>query len=165
MKLQHVAVIFVIIIVPLTMVLSTYINTEIKTIRYTSKYDAFLIDATYDALKAYQLNSFNNNIRSISNSKIRDIEASMNVYFQTLASDFKSVGYTYDQMVSYTPAVLFSLYDGYYIYTKNFDLDKNAARVTMQELDKSKADESSTYQYGLKPFVYYSCRYKKRKQL
>ena len=163
MKLQHVAVIFVIIIVPLTMVLATYINTEIKTIRYTSKYDAFLIDATYDALKAYQLNSFNNNIRTISNSKIRDIEASMNVYFQTLSSDFKSVGYTQDQMIAYTPAVLFSLYDGYYIYTKNFDVEKSITYNAWEEDSVSRriADQSTKYQYGLKPFVYYSCRYKK----
>jgi len=159
MKLQHIAVIFVIIIVPLTLVLSTYISTGIKTIRYTSKYDSYLIDATYDALKAYQLNSFNNNISSLSNSKIRDIEASINVYFNTLASDFKAAGYTYDQMVGYTPALLFSLYDGYYVYTRNFDVEKSATAGNRSELEIKMAEESQLYNYGLKPFVYYSCRY------
>ena len=166
MKLQHIAVIFVIVIVPITFVLSTYINTQMKTIRYTSKYDAFLIDASYDALKAYQLNSFNNNISSISNSKIRDIEASIKVYFDTLASDFKSVGYTYDQMVANTPAILFSLYDGYYIYTKNFDVEKNFQahnidNLTQDEIERKtdRRENNSSYEYGLKPFVYYSCRY------
>ena len=50
-------------------------------------------------------------------------------------------GYDEDELKEYIPAMLYTMYDGYYIYGKYFNYDSNQ------------------YQYGLKPYIYYSCRY------
>ncbi len=143
MKLQHLTIIFVIIVVPISLVLSMYINTQIKTINNQTKYDNMLINATYDGVKAFQLNTANNMYSTISNSKIRDIEAAINVFFSSLATNMGTSGYSQDDLKSYIPAIMVNLYDGYYIYSNYYDT------------------EYGGYKYGLKPFVYYSCRYKK----
>lgn len=142
MKLQHLTVIFVLIIVPIVLVLSTYINNQITTISNQNQYDANLIDSTYDAVKAFQLNTANNNYSTVGNSKIRDIEASVSTYFASLATSLSSSGYNKEDLQDYTPALLYTLYDGYYIYSSYYDTELNG------------------YTYGLKPFIYYSCRYK-----
>ena len=143
MKLQHIIIIFVIIVVPIALVLSMYVNTQIKTINTQTKYDNMLINATYDGIKAFQLNTSNNMYSTISNSKIRDIEAAVNVFFSSLATNMGTSGYSQDDLKPYIPAIMVNLYDGYYIYSNYYDT------------------ENSEYRYGLKPFVYYSCRYKK----
>ncbi len=50
-------------------------------------------------------------------------------------------GYDQDTLKEYIPAMLYTMYDGYYIYGKYFNYTINQ------------------YQYGLKPYIYYSCRY------
>lgn len=51
MKIQYIAVVFVIIILPIAMVMSSYIGTQIDTITLQTKYDTKLTEATYDAIK------------------------------------------------------------------------------------------------------------------
>lgn len=143
MKLQHLAIIFIIIIVPISLVLSSYINNQIQTIGNQTSYNSNLINATYDGIKAFQLNTTNNSYSTIGNSKIRDIEAAISTFFASLSTNFKSKGYSEDDMRQHVPAILFTLYDGYYIYSNYYDT------------------ESASYNYGLKPFMYYSCRYVK----
>ena len=53
MKLQHIIIIFVIIVVPIALVLSMYINMQIKTINNQTKYDNILINASYDGKKLF----------------------------------------------------------------------------------------------------------------
>ena len=77
MKLQHLAIIFVIIILPISMVVTSYIQTQIDTISVQTTYSSKLQNATYDAIKAFQLNTINNRYSSVSDSKIRDIEAAI----------------------------------------------------------------------------------------
>ena len=141
MKLQHLAIIFVIIIVPISIVLSEYITVQSNTIKRQVAYDASLINSTYDAVKAFELNEINNNYSTINNSKIRDITASISTFYKSLATNFNSENYTENELKEYIPAILFTLYDGYYIYSKYEDT------VTGE------------YVYGLKPLMYYSCRY------
>ena len=76
---------------------------------------AKLNDATYDAVKAFQLNTTNSYYSSISDSKIRDIEASINTFYNSLTS---SINYTKLELQEYVPAIVYTLYDGYYIYGK-----------------------------------------------
>lgn len=143
MKLQHLAIIFVIIILPISIVLSVYTAHQIKVINYQAQYSSYLLNASYDAIKAFQINTINNKYSTIGNSKIRDIEAAVNVFYGSLATNLGSSGYTKEALHGYTPAILFTLYDGYYIYSNYYDTEKNE------------------YEYGLKPFIYYSCRYVK----
>lgn len=141
MKLQHLAIIFVIIMLPISMVISSYIQTQIDTISLQSQYSTKLQTATYDAIKALQLNTLNNKYSTISDSKIRDIEASISTFYNSLGVELGASGYNEESLQQFIPAIVYTMYDGYYIYGKYFNYNKNE------------------YQYGLKPYIYYSCRY------
>lgn len=141
MKLQHLAIIFVIIILPISMVVTVYIQTQIDTISLQSKYNTELQTATHDAIKAFQINTINNKYSSVSDSKIRDIEASINTFYNSLGTEFGASGYDKESLQAFVPAIVYTMYDGYYIYGKYFN------------------EEINDYQYGLKPYIYYSCRY------
>lgn len=145
MKLQGLAVIAIIIILPMTIILSSYSQSQIKTLQLQTQYDSKLQNATYDAIKAFQLNMSNSSTSDLANSKMRDIKASVNTFYNSLASHFNMVGYGKDVLQNYVPAIVYTLYDGYYIYS--------AYDNTLDAEDKF--DE-----YGLKPYIYYSCRYK-----
>ena len=84
MKIQSLAVIFIILILPISLVLANYTQTRVETLSLQTQYDSKLNSATYDALKAYQLNSFNSEGTSdYVNSKMRDIKASVNIFLTT----------------------------------------------------------------------------------
>lgn len=155
MKLQGLAVIAIIIILPMSIILSSYSQSQIKTLQLQTQYDSKLQNATYDAIKAFQLNMSNSSTSDLANSKMRDIKASVNTFYNSLASHFNMTGYGKDVLQNYVPAIVYTLYDGYYIYSAydntldvNDQFDENASY---------KADEI----YGLKPYIYYSCRYKR----
>lgn len=88
MKIQNLAVIFIIIVLPISMILSSYTGNQVKTLRLQISYDSKLNNATYDALKAFQLNTMNSDTSDLANSKLRDIEASANTFFNSVASNF-----------------------------------------------------------------------------
>ena len=117
MKIQHLAIIFVIIIIPVSIVMSAYINGQIDAIKFQTAYDTSLISATYDAVTAFQINTTNNKYSSISDSKIRDIEASVNTFYNSLNTSMRDYSLAAKDLEGYVPAMLFTLYDGYYIYT------------------------------------------------
>lgn len=143
MKLQGLAVIAIIIILPMTIILSSYSQSQIKTLQLQTQYDSKLQNATYDAIKAFQLNMSNSSTSDLANSKMRDIKASVNTFYNSLASHFNMVGYGKDVLQNYVPAIVYTLYDGYYIYSAYNASYKNGESI-----------------YGLKPYIYYSCRYK-----
>lgn len=149
MKLQGLAVIAIIIILPMSIILSSYSQSQIKTLQLQTQYDSKLQNATYDAIKAFQLNMSNSSTSDLANSKMRDIKASVNTFYNSLASHFNMVGYGKDVLQNYVPAIVYTLYDGYYIYS--------AYDNTLDAEDKFDKGESI---YGLKPYIYYSCRYK-----
>lgn len=101
MKLQHLAVIFVLIIIPISMVLTEYVNTQISTIQLQTAYTTSLNTATSDALKAFQINSANNKYSSLSDSKIRDIEASVNTFYNSLGTAMNDYISSKDDLSSY----------------------------------------------------------------
>ena len=76
-------------------------------------FDRNLINATYDAVKGFQINTTNNKYSSISDSKIRDIEAAVNTFYNTLNTAMVQYSYSVDDVKLYIPALLFTLYDGY----------------------------------------------------
>lgn len=161
MKFQYLAVIFVIIILPISLVLGFYTQTQMETVNRQTNYTSKLNDATYDAIKAFQLNTTNSYYSSVSDSKIRDIEASVNSFYNSLTTSFN---YTKDELQTYVPAIVYTLYDGYYIYGKRYDVYSDEVVNNSGELQSMTIDtdlnDANKYEYGLKPFVYYSCRYK-----
>ncbi len=156
MKIQYIAVIFIIIALPISMVTAYYIGTQIDTIKLQIKYNEKLTTSTYDAITAFQINTTNNRYSSVSDSKIRDIEAAVSTFFNSLSSNEKM---TVEELKSYVPAIVFTLYDGYYIYSK-FD---NAYPINngQPDLNPDVLNSESHESDGLKPYIYYSCRYQK----
>lgn len=159
MKLQGLAVIAIIIILPMTIILSSYSQSQIKTLQLQTQYDSKLQNATYDAIKAFQLNMSNSSTSDLANSKMRDIKASVNTFYNSLASHFNMVGYGKDVLQNYVPAIVYTLYDGYYIYSA-YDNTLDAE----DKFDKNASYKNKENIYGLKPYIYYSCRYKRENQ-
>ncbi len=161
MSLDKLAVIFIIIILPISVVLNVYTDYQAKTLNLQISYDEKLNKATSDAIKAYQLNAFNESTSDLSESKMRDIKAAANSFFNSLATSFNMAGYGKETLQQYVPALVFTMYDGYYIYSRYTN--------TLSEEDYTEGDESlgiepSRYKdgddlYGVKPFISYSCRY------
>lgn len=154
MKIEYIAIIFIIIILPITITLSSYINSQIDTISLQNEYNTKLINSTYDAIKAFQINTANNRYSSVSNSKIRDLEAAVNTFYTSLSNNEQ---FTEEELKAHVPALVFTLYDGYYIYTR---YDNRYPEKDKKYLTEDEA-KSKDYYYGLKPYIYYSCRYKK----
>lgn len=159
MKLQGLAVIAIIIILPMSIILSSYSQSQIKTLQLQTQYDSKLQNATYDAIKAFQLNMSNSSTSDLANSKMRDIKASVNTFYNSLASHFNMVGYGKDVLQNYVPAIVYTLYDGYYIYSA-YDNTLDAE----DKFDKNASYKNKENIYGLKPYIYYSCRYKRGNQ-
>lgn len=161
MKIQNLAVIFIVIILPISMVLTSYTHSQMKTLDLQISYDSKLDNATYDALKAFQLNTINNTASDLANSKLQDIEASVNTFFNSISSNFNMAGYNQDALKHYVPALVYTMYDGYYIYSPYTNT------LTDNEIKDKDGNnrENITYKngeniYGLKPYIHYSCRYK-----
>ena len=143
MKIQYLAVLFIVIILPISMVISYYVNAQINTINAQELYDTKLVTATYDSVRSFQLNTINNKYSSVSDSKMRDIEAGVSSFFNSLGTELGATGYSREDLSTFIPAILYSMYDGYYIYGEYYD------------------EALGDYRIGLKPYVFYSCRYVK----
>lgn len=155
MKLQSLAIIFIIIIMPITIVLSEYINNNIETLENEMLYNTRLLNSTYDAIKAYQLNTVNNAFGDITNKKVQDIEAAAKTFYNSLSSNFNYTGYRSEVMKEYVPAIVFTMYDGYYTYTP---FTNTLTEIEDDAYDKTYSKDGQI-QEGLKPYVYYACRY------
>lgn len=159
MRIQDLAIIFIIIILPISIVLGAYTQMQISTISLQTEYDMKLISATSDAIKAFQINTANSSTSDIANSKIRDIEASVSTFKASIKSVFGMNGYSEDEMNEYIPALVYTMYDGFYIYSRFnnqnylYEVDENG-NVTNNPLDKNGENV-----FGLKPYISYSVKY------
>ena len=156
MKYQYLAVVFVIIMLPISLVFSAYLGAQLDTLDLQISYDTKLDNATYDAIKAFQLNTINSTTSDSVNSKIRDIEAAANSFFTSIATNFNMAGYDSEVLQEYVPALVFTLYDGFYIYSP-FENVLDANTKLLDDATYKNGDDI----VGLKPYIYYSCRYVK----
>ena len=148
MKLQSLTVIFSIIIIPITLILSAYIGVQMDTILLSQKYDTRLIDATHDAVVAFELNTVNNKYSTNADSIRRDIKAAINTFSTSLAVNFGTSGAGKNSVMAYIPALVFTLYDGYYIYSPHeYNYEYNG-------------EQRTGYEHILKPYIHYTGRYK-----
>lgn len=152
MKIQNLAVIFIIIILPISMVLTVYVQNQVKTLELQISYDTKLTNATYDAIKAFQLNTANSDTSDLANSKLRDIEASVNTFYNSISTQFNMAGYNEDILKDYVPALVYTMYDGFYIYSEYTN--------TILDEDQGETYKNGDKIAGLKPYIHYSCRYK-----
>ena len=156
MKLHDLSIIFIIIILPISMILSAYVDNRVETLKLQTLYDEKLLNATYDTVLAYQKNTLNSTTSDLAMSKLRDIEASAKAFFNSLGENFEMAGYGKKGLEPFVPALVFTMYDGYYIYSPYYNtLDKE----TIDMLEKNGTNTNGEKITGLKPYVYYSCRY------
>lgn len=144
MKIQELGIIFIIIIIPISFILSIYTQFQIATVNLQTLYDTKLTSATFDAIKAFQINTTNSTTSDITNSKLRDIEASISTFKKSLMSTFELNGYKEEDLDSFIPALVYTMYDGFYIY------------APFENVNYLKEPENI---YGLRPYIPYSCRY------
>ena len=69
MKVQDLAIIFIIIILPISLVISTYTQYQIQTINTQTLYDNKLTTATYDPIRALKINTTRTTTSHINNYK------------------------------------------------------------------------------------------------
>ena len=164
MKLQNLAVMFVIIILPISVVLANYTASKVDTLRLQISYDEKLDNSTADAVKAFQINTFNGDESVLANYKIENIEAAVNAFYTSVRSNFGMSGYNNKSIEEFIPAVVFILYDGYYIYsqyTNTWDEETNTITDYYNQSGGTPTYSNDQSLFGLKPYIYYSCRYVK----
>ncbi len=152
MNLQTMTIIFVIIFLPIILISTYYIQMEVDTIRLQCSYDTKLIDATTDALSAFEINTANEDLSSVSDSLRSIIEASNNVLTTTLATNLGMSSATKSKILPYIPAVVYTLYDGYYIYaptqTPKVVTDPDGVYVRVGDPGVFAAGEYYSYNYN-----------------
>jgi hypothetical protein len=151
MKLQSFSVIFTLVLLPLILILSYYIQLQVDTITLQKEYDTDLLNATYDAMSSFEINTANEDLSSVSDSLRTIIDASSNIFFSALSSNLGMSNASKSYVEPYIPSILYTLYDGYYIYaptkvpTVLTDSDGNA--VLVGDLGVTTTDGGSNYKY------------------
>lgn len=149
MKLQGMSIVFALVIVPIILVLSYYIGLQVDTIEVQTTYDSKLLDSTYDAMSAFELNIANEDLSTVSDSLRTIIEASYKVFINNLATNLGMSNANKSYVEPFIPSVLYTLYDGYYICaptkvpTVLTDSDGNAVAVG----DEGVTGSSGNYSY------------------
>jgi len=139
MKLSNIAVIFIIIVLPIIMVLSYYISLQIDTINIQTSYNTKQLDATKEAIEAFEINTveWNDEYSAVTNSERRNIMASINTFITNFANGLGIGGTNRENILTYVPAIACTLYDGYYIYspteTKSVIKDDKGLTVFMKK--------------------------------
>lgn len=116
MKVDGLAVVLAIILLPIILVVTYYIQLQVDTIAMENQYNTKLLSATYSAMSAFEMNTANEDLSSVADSMRSMILASNNIFFNTLATDLGMSNASKELLQPYVPAVLYTLYDGYYIY-------------------------------------------------
>lgn len=138
MKLQNLTVIFIIIIIPVILLVSFYISTGLKTIKYQSLYDTGLLTATHDAIYAFELNTTNDTYSGNPEVKRDILKSSVKMFEKSLANTCGISAYNADEIEEYIPAIVFGMYDGFYMYAPSLN------------------PKTGKYEHSLKNYVYYS---------
>lgn len=141
MKLQNLTVIFIIIILPIILVLSAYVGYEIKTINKQNVYSTGLISATHDAIFSFEMNTKNDNYSNNAEIKRENIKAAVKTFENSLSTACNLGLYNNEAIEEYIPAIVFGLYDGFYMYAPS---------------ELIKEDGTKEYKHNLRNYVYYS---------
>ena len=172
MKLQNMTVIFIIIMIPIILVVSYYIGLQINTITMQKNYTVKLQTAAKDSIQALEINTveWNSASSNLADSKRRDVLAAINTFTTSLANGMGIGGAGKGRIQTYIPAIVYTMYDGYYIYSASLvkDQDTDEDGLTQFEKDTSgkatgnikyNTEGTPSYQYILKPYSPYSARY------
>ena len=172
MKLQNMTVIFIIIMIPIIIVVSYYIGLQINTIKMQKDYDVKLQTATQDSIQALEINTveWNSASSNLADSKRRDVLAAINTFTTSLANNMGIGGAAKGRVQTYIPAIAYTMYDGYYIYSASPMREQQKDENGLTQFDEegnietkkdADGDTKYQYQYVLKPYSPYSARYVK----
>ena len=158
MKLQNMTVI------PIILVVSYYIGLQINTITMQKNYTVKLQTAAKDSIQALEINTveWNSASSNLADSKRRDVLASINTFTTSLANNMGIGGAGKGRIQAYIPAIVYTMYDGYYIYSASLMKDQDTTSEGLTQFNEDgtiKSNETSSYQYILKPYSPYSARY------
>jgi len=117
MKLQNLVIIFLALALPVIIILSVYVNYQVDTAALRERYNDALLNAAHETIAAFQINTTNDEYSDVADSKMRDIQAALNTFGETLATEVGASGSSRSIMMAYVPALVFTLYGGYYIYS------------------------------------------------
>ena len=126
-------------------------------------YTVKLQTAAKDSIQALEINTveWNSASSNLADSKRRDVLASINTFTTSLANNMGIGGAGKGRIQAYIPAIVYTMYDGYYIYSaslmKDQDTDKDG--LTQFNADGTIKSNGKSYQYILKPYSPYSARY------
>ena len=118
MKIQNLAIIFIVIILPILFMLGYYLNLQAETLELQADYDKKLASSVKEGIKAYEINTVN--WREVQGEERRNVSASMNTFISSLANNLGVAGTSKEYMINYIPAVIMTMYDGYYIYSPGY---------------------------------------------
>lgn len=139
MKLQHMSVIFILLALPIILVVSYYISLQADTVNMQTSYNTKLLESTKEAIEAFEINTveWNEAHSEAADSKRRDIMASINTFTTSFANNLGIGGASKEDILAYIPAIAYTLYDGYYIYSPAFTSEviknENEAAVLLRE--------------------------------
>lgn len=163
MKLQNMTVIFIIIMIPIILVVSYYIGLQINTITMQKNYTVKLQTAAKDSIQALEINTveWNSASSNLADSKRRDVLASINTFTTSLANNMGIGGAGKGRIQTYIPAIVYTMYDGYYIYSASLMKDQDTDKDGLTQFNDNGTIKSNgnSYQYILKPYSPYSARY------
>ena len=137
MKLQSLTIIFIIIILPVTLVLSAYIGYELKTIEKQNLYNTGIISATHDAIFSFEINTNNDEYSNNPEYKRDILKAAVKTFENSFSTTCNLGLYGNDRIEEYIPAIVFGMYDGFYMYAP-YQTKENG------------------YKHDLRNYVYYS---------
>ena len=163
MKLQNMTVIFIIIMIPIIVVVSYYIGLQINTITMQKDYTVKLQTAAKDSIQALEINTveWNSASSNLADSKRRDVLAAINTFTTSLANGMGIGGAGKERIQTYIPAIAYTMYDGYYIYSASLVKDQETDEAGLTQFNDNGTIKSNgnSYQYILKPYSPYSARY------
>ncbi len=120
MKLQSMTVLYVLIILPLLLVLTFTLTHYTNVMRTRIDYRKKLIGATQDGIKAFELNTSQEEFSSVSDALKSIVEASINTFKDSFALKLGIANTSRSNINEYIPFTMFTLNDGYYIESPSF---------------------------------------------
>ena len=120
MKLQGMAILYIIIIIPMLIVISLTLNSYKEQLNNNIKYNTDLTGAVNDAITAFELNSSSQDFSNVSDNFTSLVDASVNIFRRSIATRLNMTNADESLMNRYFPLALFTGYSGYYIYSPTY---------------------------------------------
>ncbi len=157
MKIQNLTIVFLAVIIPIIAIFSYYLHLQQETLQMQIEYDTKLKEATKEGIDAFEVNTIDWKYYNQKNVNITrtDVQNSINTFLASLGNKLNVSGTAKEYIQNYVPAIVFTGYDGYYIYSQN-----PKTTVTVTENDSVTIEDSSTeYENTLQNKTAYSERY------